>query len=249
MKNLFCNELTKIKYSLQVKVVLGLFLFLAVIFGIVPPEGKRMGMFAYAYGFHFQFLASFGRIVLFLFAPVAIAMITQEFSQRTIANLLTRGVGRGNYYFVKTVCLMGTCCFLYLACAGVSTLLKGLLFGWNPQGLHYPDYAPTVFVYHFGVLLTILAEMALFIFISCLADSQPAAYFGCLGVCGAEALLLYRREGGIGLAVQTLANMSRYVETHTVLTWQFAGALALPFLELVLFWGLGYRIFRRKDIR
>lgn len=231
------------------KIVFGILLFWAVTFGIVPAEEKRMGMFAYAYGSHFQFLAGFGRLSLFLFAPVVIAAITQEFSQRTIANPLTCGVDRRRYFFVKAACLMGTAGFLYLASAGLSTLLKSLFYGFNPQNLRYPDYVATIFVYHSGVFLTILAEMALFVFISCLADYQSAAYFGCLGVCGVEAMLLYRSEGRIGLAVQTLANMSRYVETHTVLTPQFAGVLVLPFLELVLFLGLGYLVFRRKDIR
>lgn len=246
MKNLILNELTKIRHITLIKIVFGLFLLMAALMGIFSSEEKDM--FDYAYGAHFRFMRMCGTAVLFFFSPIVVSMITQEFSQGTAHNILSRGISRKKYYMVKAICLMGTSFMIYLVTICVNILTRSILYGFNPGHYAYPDYISVVFVYHMCMLIVIFAELALFMCIGYLFNRQAAAYWVCLGVVGVENFIFLRDDDKMGLALQTLVTMDNFLENHTVLTVDFLMLLTPVFVELFLCLALAYYTFQKKDI-
>lgn len=246
MKNLILNEFAKIKHTTLIKIIFGLFLLMAVLIGILPPEEKDM--FDYAYGAHFRFLRMCGTAALFFFSPIVVSMITQEFSQGTAHNILSCGISRKKYYMVKAICLMGTSFMIYLVTIGVYALIRSILYGFNPGNYAYPDYVPVVFVYHISILIVIFAELALFMCIGYLFNRQAMAYWVCLGIVGIENFIFLRDDGKMGLALQALVTMDGFLENYTVLTVDFMRLLTPVFAELFLCLALACFIFQKKDI-
>ena len=246
MNNLFMNELNKIKTTSLIKIVFGLFLLLAVFMAVMPPKGTRM--FDYAYGAHIIFMNMCGTASIIFFSPVVVAMVTQEFSQRTVHNILACGVSRKKFYIVKTVCLMVTVLFIYLATIGVFTMVRSLIYGFNPLNYTYPGYGTVVFVYHACVITVIFTEVALFMCFAYLFNRPAAAYLACLGAVFAENFLFLRSDDKIRFAILTLFRMEDYLMDHIVLTTDFLILLIPVFIELILCLALSYVIFQKKDI-
>lgn len=246
MKNLVLNEFNKIKHTTMIKVVFGLFLIMALLEGIYPLEGKDV--FDYAFGAHFLFLRNNGTLVLFWFSPIAVSMITQEFSQGTAHNILSCGISRKKYYMVKAFSLMVTAAIIYLVTIAVYTLTMSILYGFNPRSHTYPNYVLVIFVYHIYMLIVIFAEMALFMCIGYLFNRPAIAYWVCLGTVNIERFLFPLNDYGMGLSLQTLITMENYIRTRTVLTIDFMILLVTIFLELSLCLALACFIFQKKDI-
>lgn len=251
MGKLIYNELLKLKYSGSVKIVWGYFLFAVILAGLMPMDdlpGIMRDIIGVGYGVSFVVVPFSGALVFGVFAAMTAGMITQEFSQGTIHNALSRGVSRRRYFAAKVTCLFGVALVTYPVSLIAAVALRSMIFGFNPQSLTYPDYLQVNLVYHFSIMAVILIYVSIYIFLAYICK-RPALTFTAGFAELVLELILIKDNTSVGGPLQAMRVISNsLVEGYDILQIGVMKLLlpgiAMGILSLVL----AYLVFMKKDV-
>lgn len=168
MRALLANEWVKIKHSRWVIGVIIYLMFMTVIEALFP--GPQESDFTRSgYGSLFSWNDNLmGMDIYSAFAFLVAGLMGREFDDRTLHNIVGRGIKRKHYFAVKAICLITLSALLYITSLCIFSLLRTMIFGYNPGALSYPGYWPKVLVYNGGALLLVLCYVAVFILLSVL---------------------------------------------------------------------------------
>lgn len=247
MGKLIHNELLKLKYSGSVKIVCGYFLFVVILAGFIPMDDLPdiMGV---GYGVSFVVVPFSGVLIFGVFAAMTAGMITQEFSQGTIHNALSRGVSRRQYFAAKVASLFGVALVTYPVSLIAAVALRSMIFGFNPRSLTYPDYLQVNLVYHFSIMAVILIYVSIYIFLAYIFK-RPALTFTAGFAELVLELILIKDNTSVGGPLQAMRVIfNSLVEGYDILRIGVM-KLLLPGIGMgILSLVLAYLVFMKKDV-
>lgn len=247
MKRLIQNELLRIKYSRRIFIFLVFSLLFVIMDGSFPVQ-YRYRMTEYGYMAAIWYLRMTATVVFAFMAPVAAELVTREFRDGTIHNALSCGISRKKYFCVKTSCYFCICTVHLLGSLIVYFILRCIIAGYNPMHFSYPDYGLVNLVYLLGEFIILFAYASLYLLFSFIFRQPAVTYLSGLVVITLEATIINGNTSWYGGPLITEIFMYELLEQEKVLTWEFASHL-LPCLGLcILFVGLAYKIFLKKDI-
>ena len=168
MRALWANEWVKIKHSKWVIGVILYLMFMTVIGALFP--GTRENYFTISgYGSLFSWSDNLmGMDIYSAFAFLVAGLMGKEFDNRTLHNIVGRGIKRKHYFAVKAICIIMLSALFYIASLCIFSVLRTMIFGYNPEALSYSDYWSKVLVYNGGALLLVLCYVSVFILLSVL---------------------------------------------------------------------------------
>ena len=240
---LFINELCKIKASRSVKGVVIVFLFFALLSGMVFGAGTTSWPVSrYGFGAPFLWLMGNGAAGFFLYAAIVSGLFASEFELGVIANALGSGVKRSSYFIAKVLAVFGACILIYLGGMGILFLIKCQTMGFDPTGKIFADYGLKVLVYKPCAIVSLLSYIAVYIFIACLMREAVPAFIASLVITIAEMLNLFR--GPVRIAMDAVA----FVRDDTVLSPDFPKLFVPCLCLLTAALGAAYLLFLLQDV-
>lgn len=240
---LFINELHKIKASRSVKWVVLVFLLFVLLAGIVWGKDKASLPFAtYGFGAPFVWLLSNGAIGFFLYAAVVAGLFASEFEMGVIHNALGSGVNRGGYFIAKVAAIFGVTIAIYLGCIGVLCIFRCWTVGFDPTGQIFADYGMKVVVYNGCGILSLLAYVAIYIFIACLLREAVPTFIAAIVISTLELLDLLR--GPLRIAMEA----ERFIENDAILSLDFVKLFVPCLYIMAVSLMAAYVLFRVRDI-
>lgn len=240
---LLANEFTKIKSSKAVKGVMIAFLFLVVLCSLVySPESESSPAAIYGFGAPFLWLSANGASGFFLYAAIVAGMVAGEFESDVIHNALSSGVGRGRYFLAKVTAVFGVSVLLYVACVCTLCIFKSIKNGFDPDGYIFSDYGLKVLVFSAGALISILAYVALYLFIAYLFREAVLTFIAAVVISIVE---LFTRVNG---PLTTAANTISYFVSDNVLSWDFVRLFIPCAWMLIICLAAAYILFAVMDV-
>lgn len=246
---LFHNEKFKMKHSKQIKIVSFCVLLFSVFMSVnLKYERDLMDITEYGYGAAFEYFRQVAVMLVIFLAPVAADMTTREVDQGTIRNVLSRGVKRGEYFAVKLICFCGFVTMSTLLSLLVYLVFRTRLLGFNPQGLIYPNYLPSVCAYIAGSLVLLYTYGLLVFCLGYYFDSVSAASFTGIVVLILDVDVIFRFTPWPSpmRAADTMYEI--LLKEQRILTMDFVRLLIPCICACVIFGLLSWVFFRRKDI-
>lgn len=245
MRQLFKNELLKMRYSRPLWIVLGGGIALVILMGCFPAG--TLGWGECGIMAPFGYLRVCGTMVMMLFAPVVGCFFTQELKQGTMHNTLSCGVSRGQYFWVKTVCIMAVCLLNYLVSVILFFGLRTVISGFYPSD-GYPDCSFAVLmVYQLGCCIFQVTYITLFMVIS-VSTKKPA-------VVNLASIVIWCCEGFFISSsrvfrhpMAVMLTMYEMWEEGRVLTYDFIKQFDHCLILEIVFLALAYLLFLKKDI-
>lgn len=193
-------------------------------------------------------------VVVALFAGDAIA---GEASTGNLRYLLLRPLARGRLLTAKLVVAVGLTLVTVMLVAATATLAGGFAFGFEPVRFHLyiDDQSVGNLLIHIGmatgyVTWTLASVVAFGFMISTMSDSPAAASGAAVGL-GVASQILNEIEA-LGSVRQILP--TRYFDAWTGLFWSdrvpddMWSGLVMPIPFIVVFCGIAFWWFRRKDV-
>lgn len=240
---LLANEFIKIKSSKAVKGVIIAFLFLVVLDGLILGAGKESyPVVIYGFGAPFFWLSANGACGFFLYAAIVAGMIASEFELGILHNALGSGVKRGSYFLAKTAAVFGVSILVYLGCVCTLCIFKSIKEGFDPEGYIFSDYGLKVLVFSAGAMISILAYVALYIFIAYLFREAVLTFIAAIVISIIE--LFTRVNGPQLIAVKTMS----YIASDDVLSWDFVRLFIPCAWMLVICLAAAYVLFAVMDV-
>lgn len=248
MRELFKNELLKIRYNKTIWLFWGVSAVLVALMGMLNSE-RDLALNLYGFTSSLAYMRIAGTFVVMLLAPVAGAVFTQELQQGTMHNTLSCGVGRLRYFVVKAVCVYALDLLIFLFCLGEYVCFRTAARGWLPgtYSYTYPNIGLVNLAYHGGTCLLLCAYIALFILAAVSAKKPALVYFsGAVATMG-EFMVMNYAQGYKGVMPAVISMYDMAVDRR-VLTPEFAGLLVQGAAMGIVFLGAAVFVFLRRDI-
>lgn len=253
MRDLFKNELLKLKRSKSVKVLFWYFVIYSILGALFFHGADEDSIARSGFSAPFMTFAMHGSSGFFFYAAIAAGLVANEFSQGTIHNAISCGVERRSYFIAKTCCLLGITVFLYLTNTLVHSLANIAISSFDPYGLLFSRYWPKVFIYNLVAILLLLSYMSLFICIAYLCRKGVMTFVVSFLVTDVD-LISYAKigtgkiNGPVSMMWQMLEMIQTDLSSNRLLEPDFFLMLIPSLCMGVISLAVAYQLFKRTDI-
>lgn len=181
-------------------------------------------------------------------SPIVGFFFTQEFQQRTMHNTLSCGVGRGQYFAVKAICVVVSGLAVYLVSVLEYTLLRVLKDGFWPASGEIPDCGfVTVLLFQLGCCVQQVTYISFFLLIAVLAKRTAIVNLAGIVIWFAETVLVLSASWYRGPIAAILSSYDLWMEGKVV-TGEFLEQYVQCIIMSAVFFTVSYLIFRKRDI-
>lgn len=247
MRKLFINEWMKMKYSPLLWALSGGILAFVLFFGAAPSGVMRpldSGIPA-----SFGYMSSCGTVIMIFLSPIVGIFFTRELQQGTMHNTLSCGVGRGQYFVVKAICVVVSGLSVYLVSVLEYTVLRILRDGFWPASAEIPDCGfAAVLLFQLGCCVQQVTYISFFLLIAVLAKRTAIVNLAGIVIWFAEAALALSASWYRGPVASILSSYELWMEGK-VLTGEFLELYMQCVIMSAVFLIFSYLIFRKRDIQ